>query len=57
MVSVVLGEEFSGSGSGITVGGLCRVCCEEGCGCAIVGVEVCVGWGFFALCWGGEGEV
>ena len=54
MVSVVLGEGFSCSGSGGIVEGLGRVCCEEGCGCAVVGVGVCVCWGFFALCRGGS---
>ena len=42
------GLSFFGS-CGVVVG-LCRVCCEEGCGCAVVGVGVCVRWGFFALC-------
>ena len=48
------GLSFFGS-CGVVVG-LYGVCCEEGCGCAVVGVGVCVGWGFFALCWGGRGK-
>ncbi len=56
VVAVVLGGGFSCFGSCSIVEGLCRVCCEEGCGCAVVGVGVCVGWGFFALCWGGRGR-
>ena len=54
MVALVLWDGFSCFGSCSIMEGLYGVCCEEGCGCAVVGVGVCVRWGFFALCRGGS---
>ena len=54
MVALVLWDGFSCFGSCSIMEGLYGVCCEEGRGCAVVGVGVCVCWGFF-LCVGEGG--